>query len=121
MRYQAVLKVHNLFVLYGQVFYDLNTGDYNPDSGYMVTDPETTRKFKDLDVQSLINYLSEFKRKIKDGVYLSIFYNLNDDIEVEFANLIQDEKHAEFIGHARSLDAIWDNTKQTYYEISESI
>ena len=106
MRYQSVLKVYNLFVLYGQVFYNLNTGEYNPDTGYMVTDPDTTRTFKDLDVNALVEYIKTFKRKVKTDVYLSIYYNLNDEIEVEFANHIGDDKHAEFIGHARALVAV---------------
>lgn len=121
MRYQSLLKVYNLFVLYGQVFYDLTTGDYNPDTGFMVTDPETTRKFRDLDMQTLTDYVKSFKRKVKTDVYLSIFYNLDDNIQVEFVNHIPVEKHAQFIAHTRALDSIWDNANQTYHEISESI
>lgn len=121
MRYQAILKVYNLFVLHEQVFYDLTTGEYNPDSGYMVTDPETTRNFKDLDIQSLVNYVKSFKRKAKSGIYLSIFYNLDGNVQVEFVNHVDNLKHAEFVGHIRNLDTIWDNANQSNYAISESV
>lgn len=121
MRYQSILKLYNLFVLNGQVFYDLTTEDADPTFGYLVADPETQYSTGNLTILELQDYLSTFKRKIKNNVYLSIHYETPTEVRLCFYNLVMDEKTAILIGHVRSLDSIWDNANQNEYEIHEFI
>jgi len=98
--------------------YNLFTGDFNPDSGYMVAlsgyekivgFPSTLNVFQDV----MLNYLQGRILKVmgEADIYLGFWFN-EGTLCIDLSERIEDEPTAIKVGLARNQKAIWDATNK---------
>ena len=119
MKKSNLLKVLNLVALSGGATYNLNTGETNPDHGYVVAIKGHELRTKILDQETLGTYVKENAYLLsKDNIYLGIWRDGNDYC-IDCTQTIEDIEQAIEAGILNEQLAIWDSANKNEIRLPE--
>lgn len=107
-----ILKLFNIIRTEGGVSYNLNTGEMNPDFGFMVSFADFEQVVIYIDEEVLRQYIVKHSVELANpNSYLGVWYDGRNYV-LDVSEHIESKRDALFWAIARNQKCIWDCAKQ---------